>query len=1371
MKKFLLSLAVLFAGMSTAQTQYKAVNAVAAIEEGVPYLLASDSIHTSFLTWNGEKNLTVTPNDSAVVEFVSAGETTAEGHALYYIKFSNLGVYVADQEMTDGVDSFDMLNLNTTFFKYPFYTTTTEKAKAAKWTVLPAETREKATTEDADYVANWRVWTATGTEGNLLPPKNAFVIMRDALSDGGKNAVYLEEQSDYTMFAPWGNNDWYICNYAEMKAEDYLTNWWSVNYPEGIDGILNNVGNRAGQYKSESVTALQYAYELYEKWAINGEGHAAVILEASKMGKDALEFNNMVEGYYYLVSKRGSYVAYDNNGDIVGKANFEIPVDGETGENSVTLETSKYLWYFSPVEGKENAFTIQNFGTSKYGVNQPKYNTTLKTGDEGDEFFFEMVDGHSGVMYIYHVNEAGIEDCAWNIFDGWTGSPVGNWKDARNDEGNYWHLYAVASEKVEALNGDDVVQYNKNQVLQALYDKVEAEYDEDLYTYTKDENFASHGLLTEANLTIVDANGNSAIHPTDGAGSVLGLLDNDASTFTHTKWEGVDFPHYFEIDLGAGYELDAIALKMMRRNGNGDYNSGFGFGEVKVYGRNSSSDVWNECANLTMTYDIDLQVGTTTYVDYVGTGSCELGAKYRYLRIQHYKTIGEQENTYFAAAEFALYPAYDVVLAELAKAKAELDAGQATEEQIAALQVVYDRYVKNSPIKTIDGNRLKDAIDAAETIADNLPVGENVGSYPQVALDTYRATIDEVKATVKSIMSSVEIEAGVERLEAAKAELLKSLNMIETGYYQMKIGSENYQHALLISGLTTADVNGFYAGTPEFVKPVDKAYTRYENSIPSVWHFEVGQDNKVAVRSLASGLYLQSMDKNNYHCWLGEDKVYLELQVDGLNNEGYYNFILGAESSSNQTFYANIQSAGDWNNGYLVAWAEANGNDNSTFVLKPIDIAEFAHGVNNCVLGENKKAFLTYPYDCKVPEQNAKLCEVLGYYEDAETGEKAVYFQALESGATLLAGQAYLAVTPVGTDYVKVVVDDEVVTPESFNYYYGSKSKNGLVGSIYSQSLDEFYGVLNAAGRLNSTAVSESSPVYNTPRFSGYIDARDVPVLNAAPQGEDIVKVVSNVTIDGLNGHGFRKVVLTDSKEYVQDYVATADLVSLTRNFSNTKWQAWYAPFEMNYDDISDNFKVATLNDVHQYDNDDDGEFESWALEVLSLQSGDVVEANKPYMIQAKTAGAYTFNVENTTLYTSEEAELNCSSVNLYYTFHGVYAPRSGADLATNGCYVMSGGRLLTPTSTTTLKPFRWYLQVESRNGESMAKAPKQILVFEKDEFGTTGIEGAVMDDERAISWPADVYDLNGRLVMKQATSLDALPKGVYMIDGVKVLK
>jgi uncharacterized protein YjdB len=58
--------------------------------------------------------------------------------------------------------------------------------------------------------------------------------------------------------------------------------------------------------------------------------------------------------------------------------------------------------------------------------------------------------------------------------------------------------------------------------------------------------------------------------------------------------------------------------------------------------------------------------------------------------------------------------------------------------------------------------------------------------------------------------------------------------------------------------------------------------------------------------------------------------------------------------------------------------------------------------------------------------------------------------------------------------------------------------------------------------------------------------------------------------------------------------------------------------------------------------------------------------------------------------------------------------------------------------------------------------------VFGEDD-GTTAIEN--LDESPAAVEPYDVYDLSGRKVRHQVTSLDGLPKGIYIINGKKVLK
>ena len=50
-----------------------------------------------------------------------------------------------------------------------------------------------------------------------------------------------------------------------------------------------------------------------------------------------------------------------------------------------------------------------------------------------------------------------------------------------------------------------------------------------------------------------------------------------------------------------------------------------------------------------------------------------------------------------------------------------------------------------------------------------------------------------------------------------------------------------------------------------------------------------------------------------------------------------------------------------------------------------------------------------------------------------------------------------------------------------------------------------------------------------------------------------------------------------------------------------------------------------------------------------------------------------------------------------------------------------------------------------------------------------TGIDD--MDVEATVVDPFDVYDISGRKVRHQVTSLDGLPNGVYIVNGKKVLK
>ena len=217
--------------------------------------------------------------------------------------------------------------------------------------------------------------------------------------------------------------------------------------------------------------------------------------------------------------------------------------------------------------------------------------------------------------------------------------------------------------------------------------------------------------------------------------------------------------------------------------------------------------------------------------------------------------------------------------------------------------------------------------------------------------------------------------------------------------------------------------------------------------------------------------------------------------------------------------------------------------------------------------------------------------------------------------------------------------------------------------------------------------------------------------------------------------------------------------ISYTRTFNNTAWQALYIPFSMSYRDWKDDFEVAYINGVRQLDKDDNGTIDETIMDVIKIKSGSTTP-NMPYLIKAKTTGEKTLSVSNATLYPAEENSVDCSTTIAKYTFTGTYNAIPSATMIANKYYAMGGGELITSDGSNDLKPYRWYMKVESRNPSyNASNAAKTITINVIDEEGeTTGVEELRMANDES-----PVYNLNGRKVNE-----NNLKPGIYVKNGKK---
>lgn len=238
------------------------------------------------------------------------------------------------------------------------------------------------------------------------------------------------------------------------------------------------------------------------------------------------------------------------------------------------------------------------------------------------------------------------------------------------------------------------------------------------------------------------------------------------------------------------------------------------------------------------------------------------------------------------------------------------------------------------------------------------------------------------------------------------------------------------------------------------------------------------------------------------------------------------------------------------------------------------------------------------------------------------------------------------------------------------------------------------------------------------------------------------------------------EIVLHDGEEYDETEEKEWSRVRYIRNFTHTNWQALYVPFSMKYEDWCNDFEIAKLNDVHQFDDDDDGEVDRTLLEGIKIKKGHTAP-NTPYLIRSKRAGEKEIHLSDVTVFPAEENSFDVTNWDLKFTFIGTYREISGITMRANGYYAMGDGKLRQASSDSNhLSAYRWYLVITDRYGAP--KKSRDVKVYIRGEEDATGIE--MLKDMPAPSPVHEFFDLKGQRVTSPEQT------GVYIRNGNKFI-
>ena len=328
-----------------------------------------------------------------------------------------------------------------------------------------------------------------------------------------------------------------------------------------------------------------------------------------------------------------------------------------------------------------------------------------------------------------------------------------------------------------------------------------------------------------------------------------------------------------------------------------------------------------------------------------------------------------------------------------------------------------------------------------------------------------------------------------------------------------------------------------------------------------------------------------------------------------------------------------------------------------------------------------------------------------------------------------------------------------------------------IPNSVTSIGKQAFYNCYELASVTIGNSVTDIAkeafyalPALTSITFKGSNPPNSLANVFKAPNENVSVYVPANSIEDyktklgGLSSKVKGAIILADDEAYTRESDAEGVAAFYTRNFTNVNWQAIYLPFSLSYEDLKDDFELAYINTVRQNDNDEDGVIDETVMEIIKMKSGST-QPNAPYLIRAKTTGKKTISAENTTIYAAESGSVDCSTTIAKYTIIGTYSPIPSETMIANNYYGMGGGKLIQSDGSNGLKPFRWYMKVESRDYSkySVKNAAKTITIKVLDEE-TTGIANIQHPSPNT-----QIFDINGRKVNE-----NSLKPGIYVKNGKK---
>lgn len=364
----------------------------------------------------------------------------------------------------------------------------------------------------------------------------------------------------------------------------------------------------------------------------------------------------------------------------------------------------------------------------------------------------------------------------------------------------------------------------------------------------------------------------------------------------------------------------------------------------------------------------------------------------------------------------------------------------------------------------------------------------------------------------------------------------------------------------------------------------------------------------------------------------------------------------------------------------------------------------------------------------------------------------------IPNGTLTIGEQAFESMSFTNTD---IKIPESVAAIESKAFYNSNITSITLPANLKEiEFMALGYTNLQTIICLSETPPSvSSSGICNTVGITLMVPNPDVYETTA---WRDEVSVIAGLPFENISDGS--------KTEYSNFAERELESITYTRTLPNLHWNALYLPFEVPVSQLVENYDVAYFNDVHSYDDDNDGTIDNMEMEVIKLTTG-TLKANYPYLIRAKNEAAkeLSITVENTTLYKTEETTVSCTSVFMKFDITGTYKQMTANELD-GSLVITTNGAWEQLNTTSTLKPFRLYLTLTTLDGSPVkvedtfaVDSPVVTIRVRGEEPGTTSIEREEINVKSEES-DTPIYNLMGQPVKNPVKG------SIYIQGGRKVI-